>query len=94
MGLMSLTTHLYEGYVDINNEARQFSDKQIFGTPEYIGESRADPIAASSRATLDPILRFHSARSDFKTGIREDDRLLEHGNHSLRVFSWLRSIFR
>ena len=33
MGLMSLTTHLYEGYVDINNEARQFSDKQIFGTP-------------------------------------------------------------
>lgn len=30
---MSLTTHLYEGYVDINNEARQFSDKQIFGTP-------------------------------------------------------------
>lgn len=38
MGLMSLTTHLYEGYVDINNEARQFSDKQIFGTPEYIGE--------------------------------------------------------
>jgi microtubule-associated serine/threonine kinase len=39
MGLMSLTTHLYEGYVDINNEARQFSDKQIFGTPEYIGKS-------------------------------------------------------
>lgn len=36
MGLMSLTTHLYEGFVDINNEARQFSDKQIFGTPEYI----------------------------------------------------------
>lgn len=40
MGLMSLTTHLYEGYVDINNEARQFSDKQIFGTPEYIGKQR------------------------------------------------------
>lgn len=38
MGLMSLTTHLYEGYVDINNESRQFSDKQIFGTPEYIGK--------------------------------------------------------
>lgn len=36
---MSLTTHLYEGYVDINNEARQFSDKQIFGTPEYIGKT-------------------------------------------------------
>lgn len=41
MGLMSLTTHLYEGYVDINNEARQFSDKQIFGTPEYIGKNCA-----------------------------------------------------
>lgn len=95
MGLMSLTTHLYEGYVDINNEARQFSDKQIFGTPEYIGESRADPIAAlSSVKTLDPIFRFHSARSDSKTGIREDDRLLEHGHHSLRIFSWLRAIFR
>lgn len=34
MGLMSMTTHLYEGYVDQNNsETRQFSDKQIFGTP-------------------------------------------------------------
>lgn len=43
MGLMSLTTHLYEGYVDINNEARQFSDKQIFGTPEYIGKAFALP---------------------------------------------------
>lgn len=31
MGLMSMTTHLYEGYVD--QETRQFSDKQIFGTP-------------------------------------------------------------
>ncbi|XP_063929483.1 microtubule-associated serine/threonine-protein kinase 3 isoform X5 [Zophobas morio] len=34
MGLMSLATNLYEGYVD--TEARQFSDKQVFGTPEYI----------------------------------------------------------
>jgi microtubule-associated serine/threonine kinase len=42
MGLMSLTTHLYEGYVDINNEARQFSDKQIFGTPEYIGKANVN----------------------------------------------------
>ncbi|XP_070509626.1 microtubule-associated serine/threonine-protein kinase 3 [Chironomus tepperi] len=35
MGLMSMTTHLYEGCVD-NSETRQFSDKQIFGTPDYI----------------------------------------------------------
>ncbi|XP_045482551.1 microtubule-associated serine/threonine-protein kinase 3 isoform X2 [Harmonia axyridis] len=34
MGLMSLATNLYEGYVD--TESRQFSDKQVFGTPEYI----------------------------------------------------------
>ncbi|XP_026473119.1 microtubule-associated serine/threonine-protein kinase 3 isoform X2 [Ctenocephalides felis] len=34
MGLMSLATNLYEGYID--REARQFSDKQVFGTPEYI----------------------------------------------------------
>ncbi|XP_058456384.1 microtubule-associated serine/threonine-protein kinase 3 [Malaya genurostris] len=34
MGLMSLATNLYEGYLDI--ETRQFSDKQVFGTPEYI----------------------------------------------------------
>ncbi|CAH1982621.1 unnamed protein product [Acanthoscelides obtectus] len=34
MGLMSLATNLYEGYID--SEARQFSDKQVFGTPEYI----------------------------------------------------------
>ena len=34
MGLMSLATNLYEGYVD--KETRQFSDKQVFGTPEYI----------------------------------------------------------
>ncbi|XP_060537410.1 microtubule-associated serine/threonine-protein kinase 3 isoform X2 [Cylas formicarius] len=34
MGLMSLATNLYEGYID--TEAHQFSDKQVFGTPEYI----------------------------------------------------------
>lgn len=34
MGLMSLATNLYEGYID--TESRQFSDKQVFGTPEYI----------------------------------------------------------
>ncbi|XP_034251530.1 microtubule-associated serine/threonine-protein kinase 3 isoform X2 [Thrips palmi] len=34
MGLMSLTTNLYEGYLD--RETRQFSDKQVTGTPEYI----------------------------------------------------------
>uniref|UniRef100_A0A8W7P041 non-specific serine/threonine protein kinase n=1 Tax=Anopheles coluzzii TaxID=1518534 RepID=A0A8W7P041_ANOCL len=34
MGLMSLATNLYEGYLD--SETRQFSDKQVFGTPEYI----------------------------------------------------------
>ncbi|XP_050313246.1 microtubule-associated serine/threonine-protein kinase 3 [Anthonomus grandis grandis] len=33
MGLMSLATNLYEGYID--TEAK-FSDKQVFGTPEYI----------------------------------------------------------
>ncbi|XP_076261972.1 microtubule-associated serine/threonine (MAST) protein kinase dop isoform X5 [Rhynchophorus ferrugineus] len=34
MGLMSLATNLYEGYID--TEAHQFSDKHVFGTPEYI----------------------------------------------------------
>ncbi|KAF4532795.1 hypothetical protein B566_EDAN002645 [Ephemera danica] len=34
MGLMSLATNLYEDYID--RETRQFSDKQVFGTPEYI----------------------------------------------------------
>ena len=34
MGLMSLATNLYEGYID--KETKQFSDKQVFGTPEYI----------------------------------------------------------
>lgn len=34
MGIMSLATTLYEGYID--RETRQFSDKQVFGTPEYI----------------------------------------------------------
>lgn len=34
MGLMSLATNLYEGYLDC--ETRQFSDKQVYGTPEYI----------------------------------------------------------
>lgn len=34
MGLMSLATTLYEGYLD--SETRQFSDKQVYGTPEYI----------------------------------------------------------
>nr|XP_026494061.1 LOW QUALITY PROTEIN: microtubule-associated serine/threonine-protein kinase 3 [Vanessa tameamea] len=34
MGLMSLATNLYEEYAD--REARQFSDKQVCGTPEYI----------------------------------------------------------
>ena len=34
MGLMSLAINLYEGYID--KEAKQFSDQQIFSTPEYI----------------------------------------------------------
>jgi microtubule-associated serine/threonine kinase len=32
--LFSVATNLYEGYID--RETRQFSDKQVFGTPEYI----------------------------------------------------------
>lgn len=35
MGLMSLATTLYEGYIG-DRETRQFSDKQVYGTPEYI----------------------------------------------------------
>jgi microtubule-associated serine/threonine kinase len=34
MGLMSLATNLYEDYID--RDTKQFSDKQVFGTPEYI----------------------------------------------------------
>lgn len=34
MGLMSLATNLYECYVD--TDTKQFSDKQVYGTPEYI----------------------------------------------------------
>ncbi|XP_065569357.1 microtubule-associated serine/threonine-protein kinase 3-like isoform X4 [Artemia franciscana] len=34
MGLMSMATNIYEGFID--REAREFSDKQVFGTPEYI----------------------------------------------------------
>ncbi|XP_071439169.1 microtubule-associated serine/threonine-protein kinase 3-like [Hetaerina americana] len=34
MGLMSLATNLYEGYIE--RETKQFFDKQVFGTPEYI----------------------------------------------------------
>ncbi|XP_059588261.1 microtubule-associated serine/threonine-protein kinase 1 isoform X2 [Alligator mississippiensis] len=34
MGLMSLTTNLYEGHVE--KDAREFLDKQVCGTPEYI----------------------------------------------------------
>lgn len=34
MGLMSLATNIYEGYMD--KETKQFSDKQVIGTPEYI----------------------------------------------------------
>lgn len=34
MGLMSLATNIYEGFID--RETREFSDKQVFGTPEYI----------------------------------------------------------
>ncbi|KAG8238601.1 hypothetical protein J437_LFUL018447 [Ladona fulva] len=31
---LHMATNLYEGYID--RETRQFSDKQVFGTPEYI----------------------------------------------------------
>jgi len=34
MGLMNLATTLSEGYLD--RETRQFTDKQVFGTPEYL----------------------------------------------------------
>ncbi|XP_063310153.1 microtubule-associated serine/threonine-protein kinase 4 isoform X1 [Pelobates fuscus] len=34
MGLMSMTTNLYEGHIE--KDAREFLDKQVCGTPEYI----------------------------------------------------------
>ncbi|XP_064477555.1 microtubule-associated serine/threonine-protein kinase 3-like isoform X3 [Ornithodoros turicata] len=34
VGLMNMATNLYEGYID--KEAKQFTDKQVYGTPEYI----------------------------------------------------------
>ncbi|XP_008937013.1 PREDICTED: microtubule-associated serine/threonine-protein kinase 4, partial [Merops nubicus] len=34
VGLMSLTTNLYEGHIE--KDAREFLDKQVYGTPEYI----------------------------------------------------------
>ncbi|XP_034035232.1 microtubule-associated serine/threonine-protein kinase 2 isoform X2 [Thalassophryne amazonica] len=34
IGLMSLTTNLYEGHIE--KDTREFLDKQVFGTPEYI----------------------------------------------------------
>lgn len=34
VGLMNMTTNLYEGHVE--KDAREFSDKQVCGTPEYI----------------------------------------------------------
>ncbi|XP_023674486.2 microtubule-associated serine/threonine-protein kinase 2-like isoform X1 [Paramormyrops kingsleyae] len=34
IGLMSLTTNLYEGHIE--KDTRQFLDKQVCGTPEYI----------------------------------------------------------
>jgi len=75
---MSLTTHLYEGYVDINNEARQFSDKQVFGTPEYIGKTQLNCVMIKRKKLTSFI---SSSRSDFKTGIRKNYRLLEYGDY-------------
>ncbi|XP_069079080.1 microtubule-associated serine/threonine-protein kinase 4 isoform X3 [Pleurodeles waltl] len=34
VGLMSMTTNLYEGHIE--KDAREFRDKQVCGTPEYI----------------------------------------------------------
>ena len=34
MGIMNLTTNLVEGILD--KESKQFNDRQLFGTPEYI----------------------------------------------------------
>ncbi|CAE1285272.1 MAST [Acanthosepion pharaonis] len=34
VGLMSLTTNMYEGSLD--KDCKQFKDKQVYGTPEYI----------------------------------------------------------
>lgn len=40
IGLMNLATNLYEGYKkdkkDLDKETKQFNDKQVYGTPEYI----------------------------------------------------------
>lgn len=38
IGLMNLATNLYEGFLD--RETRQFTDKQVFGTPEYIAPGK------------------------------------------------------
>ncbi|XP_029920793.1 microtubule-associated serine/threonine-protein kinase 3 isoform X2 [Myripristis murdjan] len=34
VGLMNMTTNIYEGHIE--KDAREFSDKQVCGTPEYI----------------------------------------------------------
>lgn len=34
IGIMNLATNLYEGHLD--RDSKQFNDKQVFGTPEYI----------------------------------------------------------
>ncbi|XP_022699131.1 microtubule-associated serine/threonine-protein kinase 3-like isoform X2 [Varroa jacobsoni] len=38
VGLMNLATNLYEGQltISLDKETKQFNDKQVFGTPEYI----------------------------------------------------------
>lgn len=37
MGLMSLATNMYEEYIENDDDqTNQFSDKQVYGTPEYI----------------------------------------------------------
>ena len=70
MGLMSLATNLYEGYID--KETKQFSDKQVFGTPEYIAPEviNRDILVLKTRtetANLSTLQRRHEQFNDIST---------------------------
>jgi len=103
MGLMSLATNLYEGFID--RETREFSDKQVFGTPEYIapevvlrqGYGKQVLLSSPTLLFMEQVFSFDLHNLIFIICFltyRETSRLVGIWNHPLRVPHWLRPIFR
>lgn len=91
MGLMSLATNLYEGFID--RETREFSDKQVFGTPEYIAPEVVLRQGYGNFQLMVNSLQISISTISLFVFSRQARGLVVFRNHLVRIPCWLCPIF-